>query len=405
MDLFFFNYKKGIWFALFFFFLNGLCLPKAIPMSICNAINILCHIYLISLFFIHKNKLRNSDLWFLPVCFVVSVLPLFTAWTFQNQGIVDTFRASKTWLDIFLVFFLISKNYTKEDVYKGCTIFGFFWIIAYVLSIVVYPQSIFYNPYEEFEDFLSMQRGWYRIYIAGSNICYLLFYWNLQKYAINKDNKYLFYCILFYLCILSSLSRQHILINSAFFVWIIIRELSTKYKILFLSVFLFIVLYYIPQTEIYQTMNEYTVLQMEKNDGGRDDVRLHAAEFYLNYNDNIGQLIFGNGYYHPETSYGKYIGSIITNYGYVLSDIGLISFFFYFGIYGVIVFGVFFMKIFKRRMSTELQFSKYYLGSAILGTIMSNQLNNSMACISIIIYLLYLETLNKEDNYVYRQIK
>ena len=79
----------------------------------------------------------------------------------------------------------------------------------------------------------------------------------------------------------------------------------------------------------------------------------------------------------------------------VPSDVGLVAFYFYFGLIGCMFFLIVFMKVIVASKNKETLFVSYYLTSAILGTIIGNQLFSAMIYISISLYLIYFQKTNK----------
>lgn len=321
------------------------------------------------------------------------VISHFSAWLFHDQNIVLTWRIAYPWFGICLCFLLYKLKYTQNEIYTGLMIFGGIWMIAYIVSVVSLPESIFRNPYEDSDDL--MQRGWYRIYIAGSAVNFLLFYWNLQRYITLKRKSYLVYTIGFMFAIFTTLSRQHILLTSVMFLIIIAKDVNWKRKIAILSLFGVFAFYYVPKTEMYKNLVFLTEMQIDRNEQ-RDDIRLQAYKYYFGYNkDNYGQILFGNGFYHSNSSYGRKITSIINSSGRILADVGGVAIYFYFGLVGYALFIVAFWKIFKYRKNEEMKFVNYYLFAILAGTIFSNQLNGSMAYVSIALYLLAIQSKDK----------
>ena len=153
----------------------------------------------------------------------------------------------------------------------------------------------------------------------------------------------------------------------------------------------------IPQTTIYQNMAELTENQLEMNNGGKDDIRMQAYKYYLfDYNDSLGETIFGNGLYHSKSEWGKSVSKIIENKGLVLSDVGFASLFHQFGIIGIIILGFFFFKIFKQSHDKQHLFIKYYILSILGGNILSHQVDMSITSIAIIVYLCWIQNQQKK---------
>lgn len=365
-----------------------------IPESLSKLIS-MATIAIMMLFYFFMIRSVNGIMRIVRLFVIPLLLCHISALFFHDQNVFLTWRIAYPWFGICLCLFFFYKHYTEDEIYKGIMIFGGIWIIAYIVSVIKFPDSIFINPYEDSDELT--QRGWYRIYIEGSAVNFFLFYWNLQKYIVNKKIVYLIFTTLFLLAIFTTLSRQHILLTSIMFLLIIIKDLSWLRKVILIALFSLFAFYYIPKTEIYENMVLLSETQINRNES-EDDIRIQAYQYYLNYNKNdVGQILFGNGFYHSESAYGREIRMIMNKTQCILADVGGVAIYFYFGIVGYIIMIFAFLKMFNYNKNEEMKFINYYLLAILLGTIFSNQLNGSMAYISIALYLLTIQC-NKRFN-------
>lgn len=375
--------------------MEGFFMPTMIPKSYLNAVCMATNIYLLYLFGTCVGRelgyMRKVHYVLFPV-----LLSFITALSFHGQSIFLTSLVAYKWLGILICVFLWKYKFSSKEVYWGLTIFSFLWFVCYIISVVVYPSVLFANPYATSADFLDSYRGWYRIFIGGTFLLYFLLYWNVGKYSVTQKNVYLFLIFFYFIAIVTTLSRQHIILNFVMLMLIFLKDLSWRRKI-FISIIVGVVMvYYVPKTEIYQNFVEITEMQYDRTNGGETDVRVEAYDYYLKYNkNNIGQSLFGNGFFHSESAYGKEIMNIQRNKQYILADVGGAYFYFHFGLIGCLFFVGLFIKLLTYKTSKDTKFIKYYLLSCLLGTIFSNQLNNSMECLSIVIFLLYLDERKK----------
>lgn len=384
--------KKPMLIVIMLILTSGLFKPVALPDQFCKMISMLSYIYLFGLYILSpaKNKRLMKYVKYIIWALFLSV---FSAFFFHDQSPLLTLRIERIWFGICFCFFLYKYKCSTDDIYKGLMVFGLIWMVLYFMSVFAFPTTLFHSPYEESEELT--QRGWYRIYITGAAVNPFLFYWNLQKYIVQKNRKYLFYAILFLIMVFTTLSRSLIVINTFLFVFIIIKDMNWKRKVLILSTLSVLIFVYVPQTSVYKELSNITETQAERNQE-RDDVRVAGFKYYLNYNkDNYAQMLFGNGLYHPDSNYGKEISNIIYHFGMVPSDVGLVAFYFYFGLIGCMFFLIVFMKVIVASKNKETLFVSYYLTSAILGTIIGNQLFSAMIYISISLYLIYFQKTNK----------
>lgn len=377
--------------------LNGLFFPVAIPERLSKAVAMITNVYLV-LLYLQNRKSAKGALQYAAIILWLVLATLVTTYAFNDQSPSYTIYAIYKWFDICLCFFLLSRQVSKDELYKGLMVFCIIWGLLYIYAAISVPEVKFHGGYEDsFEE--EQERGWFRIYIKGMQYHHIFLYWSIFRYLNTQKRLYLCMSLLAFVLILSSLSRQHILITTALSLFIFIKDLPWKKKIAIMGVSAFVMLYYIPKTSIYQNMIELTEYQMERNNGGQDDIRIEAYKYYLGYNDsNVPQILLGNGFQYGESVFGQEIRRIIYTKGYVLADVGGAYFYFHFGILGSIIFLWVLIKIFKSSGSNDNAFIKYYIVAAVAGTIFSNLLNSSMGCISIVLYLLYLDS--KENNYI-----
>ena len=103
--------------------------------------------------------------------------------------------------------------------------------------------------------------------------------------------------------------------------------------------------------------------QNQTKEEGLDYVRVRAGTFFLtDFSYSNINRIFGNGVPYGETSiYNRYYSSYINNYGYWLSDVGLIAVYAMFGVFAVLGYLLIWVKSFIIKVPKKYFYLKYYL--------------------------------------------
>lgn len=381
----------------FLILLNGCFYITIIPLFILKFISFTCSSFILlhSIFHCIKKQTLKESPSIAPIFYLI-IASFFTSLFFHYQDITLSLIRSFTWINIGFCYLLLNYKINENIIYKSIIFFCIIWILCYIYAVISYPSVAFDPSGGEITE-INSGRGFYRFKISGSEFIYLLFYWMINKYINSKKIKYLFFSCILFLMIILMLSRQHIIVNLFIASLWLLKDLSLIKKVIFMSSISILSFFIIPQTTIYQNMAELTENQLEMNNGGKDDIRMQAYKYYLfDYNDSLGETIFGNGLYHSKSEWGKSVSKIIENKGLVLSDVGFASLFHQFGIIGIIILGFFFFKIFKQSHDKQHLFIKYYILSILGGNILSHQVDMSITSIAIIVYLCWIQNQQKK---------
>lgn len=311
-----------------------------------------------------------------------------------NQTFSETLRVSITWYQYLLVFLLAKKKFTQKEIFISVTIFSFIWFLAWIAGFLS-PVPLFDASGEYSSDLLSTSRGVVRLKVTGEDLMYLWGFWCLSIYTSNKKKKYLlayFVCLLF---VILCVSRQHILYYSLVGIIYLFHKFSIFKKAILAASIIAVVELVIPNTTIFQNLTDLTESQMYANDGGKDDVRIQAINYFVTeYPQNAYTFLLGHGAYHSNSNYGIKMFRITDLYGYVLADIGYVSIFFFYGLFGILCFVKLFKIVYSAKLPENIMGIKLFIYFTYLGNIFSHNIDASIVSTALCMYLIYINMFN-----------
>jgi hypothetical protein len=335
-----------------------------------------------------KTLLRrwNFLFYFLGIVILSFIYVSFTT----DQTLSETYRVSISWFQYLLVLYLYNRKYTIQELFVSLGIFSFIWFTAWIAGFLS-PFPL-YDASGEFdaEQLMSTGRGVVRLKIAGNDLMNLWGLWCLGIYASNNKKQYLLAYLLCLLFVILCVSRQHILFYSLIGFLYLLHKSALWRKIILVGFVFVLVSYIFPKTTIYQNLVELTEYQLEENEGANRDIRIQSAEFFLtDYPQNLYSFFFGHGMYHLNSDYGRRMSDIINLRGFILSDIGFVSIYFYYGMLGLCCFFALLIHVYKSKVPKEYDGIKLFIYFTFLANIFSHNIDVSMVSTAICLYVIY----------------
>lgn len=258
----------------------------------------------------------------LVLFFLSSLTPFFR----YNQDLISTYIAMRSNLLIVFLLTLLKIYPSEEDIFKALKVLG---LLAMTMSVfvVLFPQW--------FVDMETMQRLFRRqqtgstdiaVIWPGSTCAILYFYVLLQKMRKEPTIKNVFWCCMFMGYIFLMQNRSTMICALPFFVYTFFKT-NIRYKSWFIGGCLIICGAYIFNvlTGLIQETQEQ-LINPKYN-------RWQAIYFFLMEQDNnLYTLLFGHGVPCKGSEYLHYITDAQTNRLAIISDIGLLGSYFYYGI-------------------------------------------------------------------------
>ncbi len=303
--------------------------------------------------FIYKKSSYNTFAGPILIILIAEIGGAINASYSWNQSLTDSFKAVLSSMSYILFLVLITWQLKIKEIEKLVLILGAAFIVIYLFSFLIYPKVIFgvIGNNEE-------SRGFQRIRTDGIGFLFLLSFFALNKYILNKKFFFLAIYILTLVCIVMSLTRTYIIFSIVFSAVFILKNSSNLTKVMAIVIGI-AGFYLISRSNFYKLMAKQT---NEQSTEIKDDIRVLSADFYLNnFSPNAVSEILGNGEAYKDTEYSKYIDYLELGLGYYTSDIGYIGFYVKFGILVLISYLVIFWKVIKRSVSEEYLYSQYFL--------------------------------------------
>ena len=338
---------------------------KGVDIKIFQIIEIINILILVLLCVFNKKRTRgqfkNNFIW-IALFTLTAALP---AYYYHNQSLFWSLFVSRPILYLLLYRFLHIYNFTPKFVLKTLFYIGVTWAVIMVVQAFTFPNYLFGHKDLEIKELLDRARGnLVRLNIKDMRFGVLVFLFSIVSFINSKRNvKRLFLVFLMSCGVFLTGTRQ--IIFTCFALSFIIYLYSNPIKLQRRFIALIIttpIIFFI----LYSSLNYYEYLIAKTSeDLNSNYARLLAAKFYLfDYwpSDNpFFAYLFGNGWEHGQSNYGK---EIITNHwnkkGFFRVDIGLIGAFNKFGFLYIISVIAFLYKILKRQYTQNTIFIKYF---------------------------------------------
>lgn len=216
-----------------------------------------------------------------------------------------------------------------------------------------------------------------------------------------KSYKWIILSVISYIFIILNLTRQTIaltlLIAGLFLVW---KKKWLRYTVVVLALFALTlqnINLNIDDSSIIGSLINVTTTQVEEQ--GVEDVRIRAFEAFLfDFHQNIAEVLFGSGYMHMDSEYGKCEIQNFASRGYFKADVGYAGTYVTFGIIGLIIFIALFYKAVKLKNVYLYNFAQLYIYYILLANIASWSFRSSCIEISICLYLLAICSMSSNQN-------
>ena len=278
----------------------------------------------------------------------------------RDQSIVSSLRASTEYFSILLFFLLLKLQINKNTIEDVIILFGLSTSIIYIIQFILLQKGIVFLNVQENAIELAMDA---RFRITCSASIFLLYFYSLNKYLIQKQKKYLIYLFVSLLPILIQAFRTQIASIILFTLLIIYIFWKRGYlkinKIVIVSIIAIFALYQVP---IVQNKIEYMIEKQNSSETfeNKDYIRWKCLNFYTcKYQESPSEYITGSGIPY-EGTFKKYTDRILAQ-GYFYQDLGLVGLAFIIGPISVLVLTRIFLKpLFLFRYKSQFLYIPIY---------------------------------------------
>jgi hypothetical protein len=330
------------------------------------------------------------------ISIIISIYMAYTSW---NQSYTDTIKATIPYAVWFFFFYLAGQKIPIADLEKIIIFFGILYIVLYLYQFT-YSETVIFG----FKNEYKQDRGITRIVFPGGSVFILALFIALNKFSENTKARWnwLFLIIFGFAIVIMQVTRITIIIVSLIYIYHFIKD-APFYKKAFTVVSVIGLVIFILFQNLPLVDGMLTVGTTVKHSGfDSDNIRVLAADFFLNkFSPSVYSQIFGNGIPYPSTKYG-FFERLLGNFrGFYFFDVGVISFYVFFGIFALIALIAIIFQCYKMTVPKKNSYLKYYLFFLIFTGFTSDSLlsYNYVIVDVFVFYMFYLiDKQNKLDN-------
>ena len=341
-------------------------------------------IFLILLYATYQGRNQIKENFKYPILFLfISVaISVFMADKFHNQDASLTLyeqRALYFYLFYFLLHFLTPEPKKLENMILGL---GFLFCIIYIIQKVLYPVLIT-------DSMVFFDRGTLRIFMPGASIMVFSYFIAFQK-IFEKFTWFSFSIIILSLSVSLLLAGRQLILSLVLisYVNILINKRIKNRLALFA---LFVVVISVLGFLMKDTINDLITLTLKHSQEGANYIRIKAANYFLfHFQKNHLTYFLGNGVPTERSAYGVSMLKLSTSYGFYLSDLGLISVYFKFGLIFAITVIIVLIKILFFKIDTRIIYIKNYLVSIVITIITTGLIFEEKGGIATLCIMFYL---------------
>ena len=328
----------------------------------------------------------NGSGFIAPVQLLVGsiVLSLLIAVFTRGQSVVDSFIGSVPVLVWSLFFYLRRIGPSIRTIERIILGYGLLYLVLYFFQFT-HPTSNYFVDLEVVDD----SRGILRMVFPGRGLFYLMVFMAITKINITGTNKWVWISLAVVGLVVTVMQVTRQFIFGAVLIYLIhfLKDLSVLKKV-FLVGFAVVSIYFILQTDN-PIVTGLRDTQEQTKDSGSDYIRLQTAVFFLNdFSDSFFNRVFGNGVpYGSNSPYYHFYKYYVDNYGYWLSDVGLVAIYAMFGVLAVVGYLLIWLKSFTIPLPKPYMYLKYYLWFLLITSFTSDTIyspNDLIATVMVI---------------------
>jgi hypothetical protein len=346
---------------------------------------------LISLpFFFKKSGGFILPIQLICISIVISVFMAKFTW---GQGF-QYFPTTIPFLIWFVFFYLVNSDISINTIEKIVLIYGMIYIILFLFQFT-HTGVVYFGTHDEFLE----DRGVIRVNFPGGGVFFLSCFIAVSKVTNKVKYRYLWllYSIIGIVIIVLQVTRQEIVVLLIIYLFHFLQNVKLIYKVTTIALFALAGYVFINSDN---TISKGLIEQQKKDASeGSDYIRILEAEYYLTqFTPNTASKILGNGVANDTSNYGKYMISLDDNYGYYLSDIGLIETYIIFGFLAIAGYVLIFIKSITIPLPEQYAYLKYYLWMIGLTALTSDFLISFNFLITTVFVLSCYQRLYEQNN-------
>ena len=361
--------------------------------------------YFLTLLFIcvtYRNN-RVNDKFFTYSIVLLSLCQLlsaYNAFAFEGQSLGVSILATMQGFAYILFIPLSKSRINSDDIEKIVKVFAVGFLLCSLINRFS-PITLFGSADE------GSDRGATRFRIVG--IYWAMFYllMKVNHYALRRQRQNLYWIIAMGMAILSSLTRQDIVVSFLMAGLLFFQNVKPIKKIIFVGCLIFLVTVVLPRFTIYNSLVEKTMEEKDAQEHANyDNIRIVAADYFLfEYPRNTQQVLFGVGV--PSFGNSTYGDQFLRTQEFLKvfrEDVGYCGFYYNYGLIATVLIILMFGRVLFLKLPDRYIYLKYYSGAFLLLNIASAPCLPNLSIIPFVISL-YLANLVKLSNRKSKQVK
>lgn len=289
----------------------------------------------------------------ISVSVIASVFLSYVSW---NQDL--SFGVSTVPYMLWMVFFyLLHVRFPLPLMEKIVFFWGWVYILLFVFQFMNSSQ-VYFGFREEFKE----DRGVVRILFPGAGVFFLGYFIALNRLMEKVRFRWFFalFIIAGIVVTVLQVTKQSIVLLLGISLFHLLRKTSLFSKIAIMAGFIAaVVLVFNSDNPISQGIIES---QKDNVADGGENIRVQGSMYFLtDFSPTTVSRILGNGFPNLKSRYGQYVTMLEDNYGYYLTDVGVVGMYAMFGILPLIAYLIIFSRGMTMKVPPEFQYLKYYL--------------------------------------------
>lgn len=298
----------------------------------------------------------------------------------------------------FVFFYLLGSSLSIKSIENIVLIYGLFYIVMFLFQFT-HSDTVYFGVVEEFKE----DRGVIRVNFPGGGVFFLSCFIAINKATTESEKRYwwLLYALIGLVVNVLQVTRQTIMVMIVIYLIHFLYHAKMVYKIVFSLIFIFGFFLFLSLDN--PISNGLIEQQKIDSSAGGEYIRILCAQYFLTeFTPNTISQIFGNGFFNDTSNYGKALIYLGKNYGYYLSDVGLVEVYITFGIPALIGYSLIFIKSFSISVPSNYYYLKYYLWMLLITCLTSDFLISYYYVITTVLVLycyqkLYEQQLSKQE--------
>lgn len=249
-----------------------------------------------------------------------------------------------------LYFLLVLLDVSSKRIELIVKLFFFSTLIVFLIDFVTFPDPLFSWRSEERRDGIT-------IFFYGQGFTFLGAFYYLNKFFIDKKVYHLVWFLLASFCLFNlTQSRMNLLaLVVGFFILLLSSDFKRKYLLSFFLIAVTITVYY--SSSVFNGIKDASTDQAQYY---KEDIRLMAHNYFIyDLQGGMPTVMFGNGVPFADSNLGLATEKAAA-LGFWTADLGLTGIFSYFGIFGVVIWLLFFYSVFKMKNLSNVIYLKVY---------------------------------------------